>query len=293
MKKLTVVMISFILILLAGCSSNNIQVKLSTPKTFTPGKAIALQIKVTDQDGKSIKGAKVNAKLSMKNMDHGTFPMTFDEVENGRYIGPADLPMDGDWVADITVDQDGKKSEFEKEFSIQTRSLDNAHKVTKKVALPDFNLIDESGKPVTKQNLLGKRVALTFTYVNCVDPNACPVLLGNFSKLQQDLKANGVNTDDILLVSVSIDPENDTPEKLMEHAEKMNFDLSYLEMLTGDLNEVNKLTGALGEHFEKKGNEVIHDNKTFIFDQNGNLTHEFTGSMVDRQELFHIVAGGK
>jgi cytochrome oxidase Cu insertion factor (SCO1/SenC/PrrC family) len=293
MKKLTVVMISFILILLAGCSSNNIQVKLSTPKTFTPGKAIALQIKVTDQDGKSIKGAKVNAKLSMKNMDHGTFPMTFDEVENGRYIGPADLPMDGDWVADITVDQDGKKSEFEKEFSIQTRSLDNAHKVDKKVALPDFNLIDESGKPVTKQNLLGKRVALTFTYVNCVDPNACPVLLGNFSKLQQDLKDNGVNTDDILLVSVSIDPENDTPEKLMEHAKKMNFDLSYLKMLTGDLNEVNKLTVALGEHFEKKGSEVIHDNKTFIFDQTGNLTHEFTGSLVDRQELFHIVSGGK
>jgi cytochrome oxidase Cu insertion factor (SCO1/SenC/PrrC family) len=293
MKKLTVVMVSFILILLAGCSSKNIQVKLSTPKTFTPGKAFAMQIKVTDQAGKSIKGAKVSAKLSMKNMDHGTFPMTFDEVENGRYIGPADLPMDGDWVADITVDQDGKKSEFEKEFSIQTRSLDNAHKVTKKVALPDFNLIDESGKPVTKQNLLGKRVALTFTYVNCVDPNACPVLLGNFSKLQQDLKANAVNTDDILLVSVSIDPENDTPEKLMEHAEKMNFDLSYLEMLTGDLNEVNKLTGALGEHFEKKGNEVIHDNKTFIFDQNGNLTHEFTGSMVDREELYQIVAGEK
>jgi cytochrome oxidase Cu insertion factor (SCO1/SenC/PrrC family) len=291
MKKLTVVMVSFILILLAGCSSNNIHVELSTPNTFTPGKAFAMQIKVTDQDGKPIKGAKVTADLSMKNMDHGTFPMTFDEVENGRYIGPADLPMDGDWVADITVEQDGKKSEFEKEFSIQTKTLDNAHKVDKKVALPDFNLIDESGKPVTKQNLLGKRVALTFTYVNCIDPNACPVLLGNFSKLQQDLKANGINTNDILLVSVSIDSENDTPEKLMEHAKKMNFDLSYLKMLTGDMSEVKKVTDALGEHFEKKGSEVIHDNKTFIFDQDGNLTHEFTGSLVDREELFQIVSG--
>jgi cytochrome oxidase Cu insertion factor (SCO1/SenC/PrrC family) len=293
MKKLTVVIISFILILLAGCSTNNIQVKLSTPKNFTPGKAFAMQIKVTDPDGKPIKGAKVSADLSMKDMDHGTFPVTMDEIEGGRYVGPVDLPMAGDWVADITVDQDGKKSEVEKEFSIETKTMDNAHKVDKNVALPDFNLIDESGNPVTKQNLLGKRVALTFTYVNCIDPNACPVLLGNFSKLQQDLKANGVNTDDILLVSVSIDPENDTPEKLMEHAKKMNFDLSYLKMLTGDMSEVKKLTDALGEHFEKKGSEVLHENKTFIFDQDGNLTHEFTGSLVDRQELFHIVAGGK
>lgn len=291
MKKLSVFIISFVLILLAGCSSNNIQVKLSTPKTFTPGKAFAMQIKVTDQDGKPFKGAKVSADLRMKNMDHGTFPVTFDEVENGRYIGSTNLPMDGDWVADITVDQDGKKSEVEKEFSIETKTLNNAHKVDKKVALPDFNLIDESGNPVTKQNLLGKRVVLTFTYLNCMDPNACPVLLGNLSKLQQDLKANGVNTNDILLVSVSLDPGNDTPEKLMGHAKKMNFDLSYLKMLTGNMNEVEKLTSALGENFEKKGSEIIHDNKTFIFDKDGNLTHEFTGSLIDRQELFQVVTG--
>jgi cytochrome oxidase Cu insertion factor (SCO1/SenC/PrrC family) len=293
MKKIGIFTISLILILIAGCSSNNLQVKLLTPKTFTPGQTFAMQVKITDQNGKPVKGAKVSASLTMKNMDHGTYPVTMDDIGDGYYVGPANLPMDGDWVADLTVNNHGKKFEDEKQFSIETKTLENAHKVDKKVALPDFHLIDENGKPVTKQDLLGKRVALTFTYVNCVDPNACPVLLGNFNKLQTDIKASGINTKDILLVSISIDPENDTPEKLLDHAKKMNFDLSYLKMLTGNISEVKKLTTALDEHFEKSGAVVSHDNKTFIFDQNGNLTHQFNGSAIDRKELFQVVTGGK
>jgi cytochrome oxidase Cu insertion factor (SCO1/SenC/PrrC family) len=59
---------------------------------------------------------------------------------------------------------------------------------------------------------------MTFTFVNCPDPNACPVLLNNFSRLQEDIKASGIRTNDILLVSVSIDLENDKPETMKEHA---------------------------------------------------------------------------
>jgi hypothetical protein len=64
-------------------------------------------------------------------------------------------------------------------------------------------------------------------------------------------------------------------------------------MLTGNISEVKKLTTALDEHFEKSGAVVSHDNKTFIFDQNGNLTHQFNGSAIDRKELFQVVTGGK
>lgn len=181
--------------------------------------------------------------------------------------------------------------EEEKQFTIEALTKENAHKVTKQVGLPDIKLIDENGKPVIKQNLLGKRVAMTFTYVNCDDPNACPILLGNFSNLQQDIKSKGINPKNILLVSVSIDPEYDTPAVLKNHAKKMNFDTSYLKMLTGNRTEIKKLADTLGEHFEKKGSEVIHDNKTFIFNSDGNLTHEFTGSYIDREELYQVVTG--
>lgn len=290
MKRLSVLLMTMIIIFISGCgASDRLTVKLSSPKTFTPEKTYAMQFTVTDKQGKPVEGAKVSANLNMKNMDHGTTPVTMQEIGEGKYIGTANLAMNGDWVASIKVEHDGEIQEDEKEFSVEAKTLENAHKVTKDVALPNFKLIDENGKTVTNRDLIGKRVVLTFTYVNCIDPNACPILLGNFSNLQQDLKAKGSNTENIVLISVSLDPENDTPEAMKEHAKKMNFDLSYLKMLTGDKNEIQKLADALGEHFEKKGPEVIHDNKTFIFNEDGKLTHEFSGSIIDRNELYQVV----
>ncbi|MEH7083242.1 SCO family protein [Neobacillus drentensis] len=294
MKKSFVFILSLMFILIGGCgSASNFTIKLSTPKTFTPGKIYAMQFSVIDKQGNPVKGAKVSADLNMKNMDHGTTPVAIEEIGDGKYIGTANLAMNGDWVASIKVEHDDKIVEDEKQFTVEAKTLENAHKVTKEVTLPDFKLMDQNGNSVTKQDFLGKTVVLTFMYVNCIDPNACPILLGNFSNLQQDLKSKGSKTDNLLLVSVSLDPENDTPEVMKEHAKKMNFDLSYLKMLTGDKNQIQNLADTLGEHFEKNDREVLHDNKTFIFNKDGRLTHEFTGSMIDRNELYQVITLGK
>lgn len=292
-KRMTVLVIGLLCLLIAGCGSNQLQIKLYTPKTFTPGQPFAMQFKILDNNGNPVKGAKVSADLNMKNMDHGEITVPTQEIGNGMYVGQANLEMNGDWVATVKVDRDGKSYEEDKPFTIDVKTKLNAHEVTNHVKLPNFTLVDQNGQTVTKKDLLGKTVAMTFTYVNCADPNACPVLLGNFNKLQEDIKAKGIPTDKILLVSVSIDPQNDTPDVLKKHAAEMHFDTSYLKMLTGDLAEVKKLTNTLGENFEKKGSVVNHDNKTFVFDQTGTLTHEFTGSYIDRDELFQVVAGDK
>jgi cytochrome oxidase Cu insertion factor (SCO1/SenC/PrrC family) len=289
-KRFTICAVLLLLTLIAaGCNSNQLQIKLYAPKTFTPGQPFAMQFKILDSNGHPVTGAKVKANLNMKNMDHGTVNIPTQEIGNGMYVGQANLQMNGDWIATVNVEHNGKTFKEDKSFTIDVKTKLTAHKISKNVELPNFKLIDQNGQPVTKNDLLGKTVAMTFTYVNCADPNACPVLLGNFNKLQQDIKAKGIATDKILLLSVSIDPQNDTPSALKKHAQEMNFDTSYLKMLTGDLSEIEKLTNQLGEHFEKKGAEVVHDNKTFIFDQTGKLTHEFTGSYIDREELFQVV----
>jgi cytochrome oxidase Cu insertion factor (SCO1/SenC/PrrC family) len=290
MKKYSAIFMSLLLILASGCSKeSSLQIKLSAPKTFTPGKTYPIQIQIADTQGHPVEGAKVAVNLNMKNMDHGQIPIKTEELGEGKYLGLAEISMNGDWVADINVTYKGNTVEEEKDFTVEALTKENAHKVTKYVALPDFKLIDQNGSKVTNETLKGKTVALTFTYVNCADPNACPVLLSNFSNLQQDLKAKKLPTDKLLLLSVSIDPQNDTPEILKEHAQKMNFDTTYLKMLTGDLNEIKKITDTLGEHFEKNGSVISHDNKTFIFNGEGVLTHEFTGSYIDRDELLQVI----
>ncbi|MEH7304317.1 SCO family protein [Neobacillus drentensis] len=290
MKRISVFIISLLVLFIAGCgTSNNMTVKLKTPKTFTPGKIYAMQFTVEGKQGNPVEGAKVSAELNMKNMDHGTTPVTVEEIGSGKYIGTASLAMNGEWVASIKVENDEQTVVDEKPFTVEAKTMENAHKVTKEVTLPDFRLIDENGRSVTKQDFIGKTVIMTFTYINCLDPNACPILLANFSNLQQDLKLKGNKTNKILLVSVSLDPKNDTPKAMKEHAMKMNFDLSYLKMLTGDKKQIQNLADSLGEHFKNNGSEVVHDNKTFIFNEDGRLTHEFNGSSINRNELYQVI----
>lgn len=153
MKKSFVFILSLMFILITGCgSASNLTIKLSTPKTFIPGKIYAMQFSVIDKQGNPVKGAKVSADLNMKNMDHGTTPLTIEEIGDGKYLGTANLAMNGDWVASIKVEHDGKIVEDEKQFTVEAKTLENAHKVTKEVTLPDFKFIDQNGNSVTKQD---------------------------------------------------------------------------------------------------------------------------------------------
>ncbi|MGZ4161573.1 MAG: FixH family protein, partial [Neobacillus sp.] len=128
MKKFAIFIPVLLMILLAGCGgANNYQVKLSTPKTFTPGKPFPMQIKILDEQGKLVKGAKISAELNMKNMDHGMIPVTIEETGDGKYVGIANLSMNGDWVAEIKVDNNGKTVEEEKQFTVEALTKENAH----------------------------------------------------------------------------------------------------------------------------------------------------------------------
>ncbi|MED4228247.1 FixH family protein [Neobacillus cucumis] len=118
MKKFTGFIMSLLLILMVGCSSNNFEIKLSTPKSFTSGQSTPIQVKILDPDGKPVKGAKVSTKLDMQGMSHGDISINMQEKGNGVYVGQANIEMEGDYIATIKVDDNGEKWLGEKRFSI-------------------------------------------------------------------------------------------------------------------------------------------------------------------------------
>ncbi|WP_040205971.1 FixH family protein [Neobacillus jeddahensis] len=118
MNKFTVLIISLSLVLLASCSSNNFEIKLSIPKSFTPGQSTPIQFTILDKDGKPVKGAKVSAELDMDMMSHGDVSIKMQETGNGVYTGKATFEMEGDYTAAITIDDNGEKWKGEKRFSI-------------------------------------------------------------------------------------------------------------------------------------------------------------------------------
>jgi uncharacterized protein YfaS (alpha-2-macroglobulin family) len=118
MNKFTILLISLLLVSMTGCSSNNFVIKLSTPRTFTPGQSSTIQLKILDQESKPVKGAKVSAILDMQGMSHGDVSMRLQESGNGVYVGKAKFEMEGDYTANININYKGKKWKGEKRFSI-------------------------------------------------------------------------------------------------------------------------------------------------------------------------------
>ncbi len=84
--------------------------------------------------------------------------------------------------------------------------------------VPDFAMTGQDGKPFKLSDLRGKVVALTFIYTRCPMPDFCPMMDRKFSELAQHLDAFPNRAKDIRLISLSFDPEHDTPEVLRKHA---------------------------------------------------------------------------
>jgi protein SCO1/2 len=110
------------------------------------------------------------------------------------------------------------------------------------VDVPDVELVDQhSTRARFVSDVIGSNLAaVTFTFTNCT--TICPVLDGIFIGVQEKI-ADDLGRDSIL-VSVTVDPVNDIPERLKAHADKLDADPAW-RFLTGDKDTVNGLLKAL------------------------------------------------
>ena len=115
--------------------------------------------------------------------------------------------------------------------------------------LPQFSLVDQSGAPFTEESLRGRWSLVFFGFTHC--PDICPATLQQLAIARSRVLADGGNEfPNILLISV--DPERDTPEILDSYVGHFGPGVAGV---TGSLEELRKLTSALGIFFEKSGDE--------------------------------------
>ena len=100
--------------------------------------------------------------------------------------------------------------------------------------VPSFSLTDQMGRTVTDQDLRGSVWVANFVFTRC--PSVCPMLTAKFQALQTKLgELPGVR-----YVSLSVDPEYDTPQVLAEYAQRFSADSTRWQFLTGPLTEIEK-----------------------------------------------------
>jgi protein SCO1 len=101
-------------------------------------------------------------------------------------------------------------------------------------SVPQFSLIERSGRRVTLPELKGKVWIVNFIYTNC--PDTCPIQSAQMRQIQEDFK----NEKDLRLVSITVDPERDTPEVLTEYANRFTADPGRWFFLTGEKETIYK-----------------------------------------------------
>jgi cytochrome oxidase Cu insertion factor (SCO1/SenC/PrrC family) len=112
-----------------------------------------------------------------------------------------------------------------------------------KPTIPDVSLLDQDGKPVHFYSDLvhGKVVMMSFIFTSCT--TVCPPLGATFAKVQKLLGERAGR--DVHLISVSVDPANDTPERLKAWAQKFGGGPGWT-LVTGDKDNVTRLLKGLG-----------------------------------------------
>jgi protein SCO1 len=109
-------------------------------------------------------------------------------------------------------------------------------------AAPDFVLTSQDGAEVTLRDFRGKVVAVSFIYTSC--PDVCPMLSDKLARVQDALGPDFGSR--IAFVSITTDPEHDTPEVLKEYAEALEADLAGWSFLTGEPAAVLKVARRYG-----------------------------------------------
>ena len=111
-------------------------------------------------------------------------------------------------------------------------------------SLPEFQLVDQNGQQITRETFAGKPLFITFIFTRCPIPNFCPLMSRNFVDIQKAL-AGGPKKDEVQYLSISFDPEFDTPEILTNYAKQYNADGKQWRFATGSPEQIKQLTQAL------------------------------------------------
>jgi protein SCO1 len=148
--------------------------------------------------------------------------------------------------------------------------------------LPDFTLTDQAGAPFGRQELLGKVWIADFVFTSC--PDVCPLLTQKMRSLQDRLTT--AEQARIGLLSISVDPERDTPRRLQSYAERFGADGRLWRFLTGPAATVERTvvegfkigvekvpvpSGLSEGEVHEAAFDILHGEKFVLVDEQGRV----------------------
>jgi protein SCO1/2 len=153
--------------------------------------------------------------------------------------------------------------------------------------LLDYAFTNELGQPVRLGEFRGRVLAMTFFFSRCPIPDYCPRLMKNFEEASLRLRNMPGAPTNYHFLSVTFDPEFDTPARLKAYAEGIGYDPSHWSFLTGPAEKMAELARLSDMRYQRDGAFFNHDLRTLIIDGGGRLRMIFpvggnlSGAIVD------------
>jgi protein SCO1 len=151
--------------------------------------------------------------------------------------------------------------------------------------VPDFTLTNQDGKRISIGDFKGKALAVTFIYARCPLPEYCIRMSTNFSDVARVIADEPYAKEKYALLSISFDPENDTPAKLKSYGlgymGKDAKDLGVWQLAVGKDAEVRKIADFFGIRYEVDSNDktqINHNLRTAVISPEGKVVKMFAGS---------------
>jgi protein SCO1 len=163
--------------------------------------------------------------------------------------------------------------------------------------LMDYPFTNQLGQAVTLSSFRGQAVAITFFFTRCPIPEYCPRLSKNFEEASAKLAATPNAPTNWHLLSVTIDPQFDTPAALRNYAKRYQHDPAHWSFLTGPVDKITELAKESGVTFKPDQGVFDHNFRTLIIGPDGKLQMSFPigGNISDGivSELLKAMQAGK
>jgi protein SCO1/2 len=144
--------------------------------------------------------------------------------------------------------------------------------------MPVFNLTNQNGEPISLDSFRGRPFVLTFIFTRCPLPNFCPRMSNNFEELQTAIKDGGGALAKTRLLSITLDPDYDTPGVLKDYGAFHHADQRIWIFANGDEKEIDALTRAFSVYRQTEGGTISHGLATALIDKDGKIAKLWRGN---------------
>ncbi len=186
------------------------------------------------------------------------------------------LVVDGSqsWLEQLVIRQESTDTSARSDVPVEAKPGDD---------VPDYGLVNQDGKPIKLHNYKGKVLLLTFIYTRCPMPDQCNLMSENFADVDQQLKQQPELYDKTHLLSISFDPEYDTPAVLRSygaaHTGRYSAeDFQHWEFASGTKDQVKGVAQFFGLRYYEGNDQIIHGLRTVVIDPSGKVFKVYRGN---------------